>query len=82
MPVDQAVLAIRVRAEGAGQADDAGADRRRDPGDQRAVFGQACGAICARHEIGRWLGRIHGDRDGHLDRRSLNGSVGAARQRR
>lgn len=82
MPVDQAILAIRVEAERAGQTDDAGADRRRDLSDQRGVFGQAGGAIGARHEIGRRLGRIHGDREGHLDRWSLNGLVGAARQRR
>ena len=82
MPVDEAVLAIRIESEGARQADDAGADRRRDLGDQRGVFGQAGGAIGARHEIGRRFGQIHGDRDGDLDRRSLNGSVGAARQRR
>lgn len=81
MPVDQAVLTIGVRPEGAGHTDDAGAQPRRDLCDQAGILGQAIRTLGAGEQLGR---RARGlNLDGDRGRgRAISGSVRASLQRR
>lgn len=54
----------------------------RDLRDQRRVFGQAGGAIGARHQVGRRQRPFDHNGDGHRQRRAISVSVGAGLQRR
>lgn len=75
-------MPIGIRAECLREADDAGAQPRRDLRDQIRILGQTGRTFGTGEQLGRRASGFDLDRDRRGRRREISGPVRAARQRR